>query len=581
MMKATARKTKKEPLSFMENMRINHPIVIPSQAIPKDDDDPTVKRINRNPLVSSPRTVRRPLSASIPVSQKGGIRPRSARQAANWALQKVPLEEIARRQTRFAPPGLTPMQVVSIGDHPIEAAQPLRSVFEVPSDDELVTVFKETSEKQEEEERKQRLARERKMYKPPPEKVDTFGAPRLGYEDDEDTFKLDLKKMMSDFENDKDVAKFLTSGRFAGELSANVTRLSGVEYLVRDVIKLRSDTHFYIETLEEIASRFHRFHNAKYFVTESNFVRLFRCTIKYEDPRVSALLYKDVCGFPALMGGSIKTGIDYSQFARAVRYFLTLKDPKERLKYVFHLMDSDGSKSLTVDEFIAIFVQPGSEKLCESLEVVRGLFRVIDEHDSGYITPQMFSEVADRIPILAEAFSKLLPIDPANVSYFEKYTFGRIWRLYATAREFAVGADLDLSAFVRWLRKEFQLPSQSIARRLFFSFNADNEGNVSFGEVLQGLSVIERRGLDDETRRLKVEFYFRMFRPDDSEEGVKLSDIVEFVKEHKYLGEDVGKVIIQTLYEFDDDGNGVMTFEEFSNAVLSSNTLWRVFEQLL
>ena len=96
-------------------------------------------------------------------------------------------------------------------------------------------------------------------------------------------------------------------------------------------------------------------------------------------------------------------------------------------------------------------------------------------------------------------------------------------------------------------------------------FDEDNSGDVDFQEFISGLSIFSGRGGKDE----KLKFAFKIY--DIDKDGFisngELYIVLKIMVGNNLEDEQLQQIVDRTIMENDVDGDGKLSFEEFKNAV--------------
>lgn len=118
-------------------------------------------------------------------------------------------------------------------------------------------------------------------------------------------------------------------------------------------------------------------------------------------------------------------------------------------------------------------------------------------------------------------------------------------------------------------KKEFMsipgVSSNPLAGRIMEVFDEDNSGDVDFQEFISGLSIFSGRGGKDE----KLKFAFKIY--DIDKDGFisngELYIVLKIMVGNNLEDEQLQQIVDRTIMENDVDGDGKLSFEEFKNAV--------------
>lgn len=107
--------------------------------------------------------------------------------------------------------------------------------------------------------------------------------------------------------------------------------------------------------------------------------------------------------------------------------------------------------------------------------------------------------------------------------------------------------------------------SNPLAGRIMEVFDADNNGSVDFQEFISSLSIFSGRGSKDE----KLKFAFKIY--DIDKDGYisngELFIVLKIMVGNNLDDEQLQQVVDRTIVENDSDGDGHLSFEEFKNAI--------------
>ena len=107
--------------------------------------------------------------------------------------------------------------------------------------------------------------------------------------------------------------------------------------------------------------------------------------------------------------------------------------------------------------------------------------------------------------------------------------------------------------------------SNPLAGRIMEVFDAYNSGDVDFQEFITGLSIFSGRGSKDE----KLRFAFKIY--DIDKDGFisngELFIVLKIMVGSNLDDEQLQQIVDRTIVENDSDGDGRLSFEEFKNAI--------------
>ena len=114
------------------------------------------------------------------------------------------------------------------------------------------------------------------------------------------------------------------------------------------------------------------------------------------------------------------------------------------------------------------------------------------------------------------------------------------------------------------------LESNPLVRRVIDIFDKDNNKEIDFKEFLEGISLfIAREGIES-----KLKFIFKVY---DIDNDGFITNIELFMVLKLMIGNNLGDVQLQqivdkTIQQFDLDGDGMISYEEFCEAVGNLDT---------
>ncbi|CCF56014.1 hypothetical protein KAFR_0A05790 [Kazachstania africana CBS 2517] len=107
--------------------------------------------------------------------------------------------------------------------------------------------------------------------------------------------------------------------------------------------------------------------------------------------------------------------------------------------------------------------------------------------------------------------------------------------------------------------------SNPLAARIMEVFDSDNSGDVDFQEFITGLSIFSGRGSKDE----KLNFAFKIY--DIDKDGYisngELFIVLKIMVGNNLDDDQLQQIVDRTIMENDSDGDGKLNFEEFKNAI--------------
>ena len=122
-----------------------------------------------------------------------------------------------------------------------------------------------------------------------------------------------------------------------------------------------------------------------------------------------------------------------------------------------------------------------------------------------------------------------------------------------------------------WLQA-LELRDSAFSRRIFQAFDDDNNGTISFQEFVVGLSVFSPRSTLEE----KLDLSFRIYDM-DGDGSIDKSELYAILRasllENYQLNisdEDIQRLVDRTFEDTDTDGDGVISYDEYRNLVMSN-----------
>ncbi|KAK5780352.1 calcineurin regulatory subunit B PWA37_002687 [Arxiozyma heterogenica] len=107
--------------------------------------------------------------------------------------------------------------------------------------------------------------------------------------------------------------------------------------------------------------------------------------------------------------------------------------------------------------------------------------------------------------------------------------------------------------------------SNPLATRIMEVFDTDNSGDVDFQEFITGLSIFSGRGSKDE----KLNFAFKIY--DIDKDGYisngELFIVLKIMVGNNLDDDQLQQIVDRTIVENDKDNDGKLSFEEFKNAI--------------
>ena len=144
-----------------------------------------------------------------------------------------------------------------------------------------------------------------------------------------------------------------------------------------------------------------------------------------------------------------------------------------------------------------------------------------------------------------------------------KLTLAEIKRLHKRFCKIDVDNSHTLSA------EEIQaipgLEANPLVRRVIDIFDSDNNGEIDFKEFLEGISLfIAREGLES-----KLKFIFRMYDIDNDGfiTNAELFTVLKLMIGNNLGDTQLQQIVDKTIYRFDLDKDGRISYEEFCAAV--------------
>lgn len=113
--------------------------------------------------------------------------------------------------------------------------------------------------------------------------------------------------------------------------------------------------------------------------------------------------------------------------------------------------------------------------------------------------------------------------------------------------------------------------SNPLAARIMEVFDTDNSGDVDFQEFITGLSIFSGRGSKDD----KLNFAFKIY--DIDKDGYisngELFIVLKIMVGNNLDDEQLQQIVDRTIMENDSDGDGRLDFQEFKNAIETTEVI--------
>jgi len=113
--------------------------------------------------------------------------------------------------------------------------------------------------------------------------------------------------------------------------------------------------------------------------------------------------------------------------------------------------------------------------------------------------------------------------------------------------------------------------SNPLAARIMEVFDTDNSGDVDFQEFITGLSIFSGRGSKDD----KLNFAFKIY--DIDKDGYisngELFIVLKIMVGNNLDDEQLQQIVDRTIMENDNDGDGRLDFQEFKNAIETTEVI--------
>lgn len=110
-----------------------------------------------------------------------------------------------------------------------------------------------------------------------------------------------------------------------------------------------------------------------------------------------------------------------------------------------------------------------------------------------------------------------------------------------------------------------------LAARIMEVFDTDNSGDVDFQEFITGLSIFSGRGSKDD----KLHFAFKIY--DIDKDGYisngELFIVLKIMVGSNLEDEQLQQIVDRTIMENDSDGDGRLDFQEFKNAIETTEVI--------
>jgi len=146
------------------------------------------------------------------------------------------------------------------------------------------------------------------------------------------------------------------------------------------------------------------------------------------------------------------------------------------------------------------------------------------------------------------------------------FTAGEVTRLAARFRK--IDSDKSGTISVSEFLSLPELGQNPLARRIIEMFDDDNSGEVDFQEFLSGLSLIIRGDT-----QAKLKFAFRIYDIDNDGfiSNGELYQILKMMVGTNLPDESLQQIVDKTILLVDGNGDGKLSFEEFSKLVSRGN----------
>ncbi|KAL0237052.1 hypothetical protein PCE1_000449 [Barthelona sp. PCE] len=168
---------------------------------------------------------------------------------------------------------------------------------------------------------------------------------------------------------------------------------------------------------------------------------------------------------------------------------------------------------------------------------------------------------------MGQSQSQLTSDELRDLQRISKFTAKELKRLYKRFK------DLDTSSTGTLTRAEFlalpELAMNPLRDRILILLDANSSGSVNFRDFVSVLSVFTARA----SREEKLRFSFRLY--DLDEDGVirkhELLEVLQTMVGCNLTETQLNSIVDKTFREVDLDGDGEITFEEFSELLKDSD----------
>lgn len=153
-----------------------------------------------------------------------------------------------------------------------------------------------------------------------------------------------------------------------------------------------------------------------------------------------------------------------------------------------------------------------------------------------------------------------------------------IWgKFRETAGRFSNGAPaMSLVKFRKFMVDNFDISASQLPlmNNLFEAFDTDKSGTIQWNEMFAGLTQLVSG--DDSA---KAEFYFTLFDRDSNGE-LQSHEVLHALLNSRMNAEDSAEEVTSLLQQLDQNGDGVITVEEFREAATTNPALLEAFGTL-